>query len=178
MNNVAKIYHHLLGGQINKCPKGTPERLDNFSKELDEKRNYAKFTTFKSEADDMIIYNGIKLFSFCEHHLLPYIGSVTIGYIPDKVILGASKFQRLVEKISSKPSIQEGLTKEIHDELQEILHPRGIGISVRAIHTCMFGRGINTSTITMSTQKFSGVMKDTNARSEFLGLVNHESFLR
>jgi GTP cyclohydrolase IA len=105
--------------------------------ELDRKRNYEKFTTFVSDCDEMIIGNHLRLFSICEHHLLPFYGEVAIGYIPDGKIFGLSKFQRLVDMLASKPQIQETLTVKILEEIKNRLNPAGIGVVVKAIHTCV-----------------------------------------
>ena len=177
MTYLADEYYHILGGE--KFPEETRERLHNFAKELKTKRDYSKFTSFESTNDEMVIFNQIKIFSFCEHHLLPYFGYCSIGYIPNGKILGASKFQRLVDKIASKPSVQESLSTEIIDELLKILEPKGIGMIMNCTHSCMFGRGINTSTITMRTQVLKGVMRSQpETRAEFFKGVTNESLLR
>ena len=93
----------------------------------------------------MIIGNHLRLFSFCEHHLLPFFGEVAIGYIPDKKIFGLSKFQRLIDKVSSKPQLQERLTYQILEEINNRLEPKGIGVVIKAIHTCVFARGTQSS---------------------------------
>lgn len=166
---IAKKYYEVLGGQIDNFPTETTNRVDRFSKELTDKRNYDKFTTFESNTDEMIVINKIKMFSFCEHHLLPFFGFCYIGYIPDGKIMGLSKFQRLVDKICSKPTLQEYVTEEIAHELNKILMPKGVAVATDCTHTCMFGRGINTSTITVNSQVLLGVFKTSNeARTEFL----------
>lgn len=170
-------YFHLLGGD--KFPVDTLVRVLAFSTELKSKRDYDKFTTFKSDVDEMIIINGIKVFSFCEHHLLPFFGYASIGYIPDGKIMGLSKFQRLVDKLSSLCTVQENLTSEIALFIEQTLSPKGIGVAITALHTCMYGRGINTSTITVNSQVLRGKIKEEQiARSEFLQRINHEDILR
>lgn len=171
--NTIKEYYDLLGG--NNFPTETEERVNNFSKELEVKRNYSKFTTFNSNNDEMIVINGIKLFSFCEHHLLPFFGYCSIAYIPNGKILGLSKFQRLVDKISSIPTLQEDVTSAISNEVERILKPKGSGVASTCVHTCMFGRGINTSTISVNSQIVKGVLKDPIAKSEFLTRIKNEN---
>ena len=171
--NTIKEYYDLLGG--NNFPTETEERVNNFSKELEVKRNYSKFTTFNSNNDEMIVINGIKLFSFCEHHLLPFFGYCSIAYIPNGKILGLSKFQRLVDKISSIPTLQEDVTSSISNEVERILKPKGSGVASTCVHTCMFGRGINTSTISVNSQIVKGVLKDPIAKSEFLTRIKNEN---
>lgn len=181
---TARGYHLCLGGDSNKFPEETIKRLDNFSKELDEKRRYSKFTVFESKVDEMIVVNGIKVFSFCEHHLLPFFGYCSIGYIPNGSILGLSKFQRIVDKVASLPTLQEDLCSNILNVFDVIFestdtHPKGMGIAMTCIHTCMYGRGINTSTITINSQVLKGKMKEQpEARAEFLKRINHENILR
>ena len=176
MNNTITGYYNLLGGKS--FPEETERRVNNFSKELDKKRNYTKFTTFDSTNDEMIVINGIKLFSFCEHHLLPFFGYCSIAYIPDGKILGLSKFQRLVDKISSIPTLQENVTNEIANEVERILKPKGTGVASTCVHTCMFGRGINTSTITVNSQVLRGNMLNQNTKSEFLSRIKNENIFR
>jgi len=160
-------------------PQETEERVSKFFLELKTKREYSKFTTFKSSIDEMIVINGIKVFSFCEHHLLPFFGYCSIGYIPNGDIFGLSKFQRLVDKIASKPTLQESITDDIATELYALLLPKGLGIAMTCVHTCMFGRGINTSTITVNSQVLKGAIKDIpEARNEFLARIKNEDILR
>jgi GTP cyclohydrolase I len=173
---VAEEYFKLLGG-IN-FPTETTARMKHFSNELKSKRDYEKFTTFQTNNDEMIVVNRIKLFSFCEHHLLPFFGFCNIGYIPDGKILGLSKFQRLVDLIASKPTMQETITQEIADKVEEILKPKGTAIAMSCVHTCMYGRGINTSTITVNTQVLNGLMKNQNPKSEFLARIKNEDIFR
>lgn len=172
---IAKDYYKILGGKIEDFPEETENRVKRFSDELTDKRNYNKFTTFDSNTDEMILINKIKMFSFCEHHLLPFFGFCYIGYIPDGKIMGLSKFQRLVDKICSKPSLQEYVTEEISNKLEEILKPKGLAIATTCIHSCMFGRGINTSTINVNAQVLKGKLKESEARNEFLMRIKNET---
>jgi len=169
-------YYKLLGGD--NFPLETEKRVNNFSKELESKRAYNKFTVFDTTTDEMIVLNKIKLFSFCEHHLLPFFGFCDIAYIPNGKILGLSKFQRLVDSIASKPTLQENVTQEIANKIKEILNPKGIGVAVSCVHTCMYGRGINTSTITVNTQVLDGFMQEQNAKLEFLARIKNEDIFR
>ena len=175
MNTSEKVFQSLGGIDY---PKETEERVNRFYEELTTKRNYEKFTTFPTDLDEMVVINGLKVFSFCEHHLLPFFGYCSIGYIPDKKILGLSKFQRLVDKKSSQPSLQETITSTIARDIESILTPRGIGIAMTCVHTCMFGRGINTSTCTVNTQVLTKSIKDkSEARQEFLDRIKIENIL-
>lgn len=172
-------YYQLLGGHHEDFPEETVNRILNFRTELQEKRGYSKFTTFNSDMDEMIIVNGIKIFSFCEHHLLPFFGFCSIGYIPRGKILGLSKFQRLVDKISSAPSLQEKITHFLVLEMDKLLKPKGIGVALTCVHTCMYGRGINTSTCEVNSQALSGIIKEKkSSRDEFLERITTENILR
>ncbi len=172
-------FYKLIGGDENKYDKETSKRLKLFGDELLRKREYNKFTTFKADHDDMIIGNHLRLFSFCEHHLLPFFGEVAIGYIPDNKIFGLSKFQRLIDKVSSKPQLQERLTYQILGEINKRLEPKGIGVVIKAIHTCVFARGTQSSTAEFTTSAVEGIFKqDINTKNEFLSIINANGRLR
>ncbi len=178
-DKVISGYYKLIGGDDDKYDKETSRRLRSFGDELLKKRLYDKFTTFKADHDDMIIGNHLRLFSFCEHHLLPFFGEVAIGYIPDSKIFGLSKFQRLIDKVSSKPQLQERLTYQILEEINNRLEPKGIGVVIKAIHTCVFARGTQSSTAEFTTSAVDGVFKEnTNTKNEFLSIINANGRLR
>lgn len=170
--DMIKNYFELLGGKEHDFSIETANRLRSFGMELERKRNYGKFTTFASDCDEMIIGNHLRLFSICEHRLLPFYGEVAIGYIPDGRIFGLSKFQRLVDKVASKPQIQEKLTVEILEEIKNRLDPAGIGVVLKAIHTCVFARGVQSNKAEFTTNAMYGRFKDSpQTRSEFLSCL-------
>ena len=172
-------YYRLIGGDNDKYDKETCRRLASFGDELLRKRSYEKFTTFKADHDDMIIGNHLRLFSFCEHHLLPFFGEVAIGYIPDNKIFGLSKFQRLIDKVSSRPQLQERLTYQILEEINNRLAPKGVGVVIKAIHTCVFARGTQSSTAEFTTSAVDGIFKDNiNTKNEFFSIINANGRLR
>jgi GTP cyclohydrolase I len=178
-DNIINGYYQLIGGEADNYDKETSKRLQSFGEELSRKRLYEKFTTFKAENDDMIIGNHLRLFSFCEHHLLPFFGEVAIGYIPDTKIFGLSKFQRLIDKVSSRPQLQERLTHQILEEIKNRLEPKGIGVVIKAIHTCVFARGTQSSTAEFTTSAVDGVFKENiNTKNEFLSIINADGRLR
>ncbi|HEY6534833.1 MAG TPA: GTP cyclohydrolase I FolE [Candidatus Nitrosocosmicus sp.] len=179
LDPIINGFYKLIGGDENKYDKETSKRLKLFGDELQRKREYNKFTTFKADHDDMIIGNHLRLFSFCEHHLLPFFGEVAIGYIPDNKIFGLSKFQRLIDKVSSKPQLQERLTYQILEEINKRLEPKGIGVVIKAIHTCVFARGTQSSTAEFTTSAVEGIFKqDINTKNEFLSIINANGRLR
>lgn len=178
-DKIIKGYYKLIGGDDSKYNKETSRRLLTFGEELLRKRSYEKFTTFKAEHDDMIIGNHLRLFSFCEHHLLPFFGEVAIGYIPDSKIFGLSKFQRLIDKVSSRPQLQERLTYQILGEISNRLKPKGIGVVIKAIHTCVFARGTQSTTAEFTTSAVEGIFKENiNTKNEFLSIINADGRLR
>lgn len=169
---LVEEYYKLLGG-IGDFPSETDVRVYMFSKELKDKRDYSRLTVFESDADEMIIGNHLRMFSICEHHLLPFFGEVSIGYIPDGQIFGLSKFQRIVDKFASKPQIQERLTKDITDFIVDKIKPKGVGVVIRAIHTCVFARGVQSAQAEFTTNVMYGAFKENaQARNEFLSCVH------
>lgn len=167
---LSGYYSRLLGGD--KILPETTKRLMRFSDELNELRNYDKFTIFKSNVDEMVVINRLRLFSFCEHHLLPFFGYAYIGYIPNGKILGLSKFQRIVDKLSSKPSTQEEITEDISNFINKLLSPKGVGVATNCKHTCMFGRGIKNLDSNVNTTSLTGTFKIHEVRLEFLQRIN------
>lgn len=118
--------------------------------------------------DEMIIDNDIKFFSLCEHHLLPFFGTVTIGYVPDMKVIGLSKLSRIVDHFSKQLQMQERLTSQIANFITEKLSPKGVGVIVRARHLCREMRGIKNQG-EMITSCLLGVFReDEKARNEFL----------
>lgn len=124
---------------------------------------------FDEAYDDMIVLRDIEFYSLCEHHLLPFFGTVTVGYIPDGRIVGLSKVPRLVDAFARRLQVQERLTVQIAEALQEVLQPRGVGVSIEASHLCMMMRGVEKQRSTTATQRMSGVFAtDPAVRSEFM----------
>lgn len=178
-DKIVNGYYQLIGGDVTSYDNETSRRLKLFGQELMKKRSYEKFTAFKADHDDMIIGNHLRLFSFCEHHLLPFFGEVAIGYIPNKKIFGLSKFQRLVDKVSSRPQLQERLTYQILEEIKHRLEPKGLGVVIKAIHTCVFARGTQSTTAEFTTSAVDGIFKENiNTKQEFLSIINSDGRLR
>ena len=127
-----------------------------------------KITTFDSNNyDQMIVDKGIPFYSFCEHHLIPFFGYVTIGYIPDEKIIGLSKLARVVEYYSHRPNTQEYLTQNIANYLDDKLKPLGLGVKITARHLCKEMRGVK-KTGEMKTQVLKGVFFKPEVREEFI----------
>ena len=130
-------------------------------------------TTFDShEYDQIVILKDIEMYSTCEHHMIPFVGKVHIGYLPDKKVVGLSKLARLVEVFSRRLQIQEKLTKQIADSIQNILEPHGCGVVIESKHFCMCARGVGKQNSYMITSAVNGVFKkDSEIKKEFLQLI-------
>ena len=127
---------------------------------------------FPAETDGMIIVKDIECYSLCEHHLLPFIGKVHIGYIPNEKIIGLSKIPRIIDMYARRLQVQERLGQEICDALQTVLQPKGIGVVIEASHFCMMMRGVEKQHSVAITSHVAGSFKrDARTRQEFLGLI-------
>jgi GTP cyclohydrolase I len=128
----------------------------------------AKFTEAYSE---MVIVKDIELYSLCEHHMLPFFGKAHIAYIPNGYITGLSKLARVVDVYSRRLQVQERLTHQILDAIQETLQPQGVGVVIEAQHLCMMMRGVQKQNSVTTTSAFSGQFEDGRTRNEFMRLI-------
>ena len=120
----------------------------------------------------MVIVKDIEFYSMCEHHMLPFFGVAHIGYLPGDRILGLSKFARLVDVLSRRTQTQERLTKQVADQLEDQLAPRGVGVVVEAEHTCISLRGARAAGARTVTSALLGTLRsDPSSRAEFLALT-------
>jgi GTP cyclohydrolase I len=127
---------------------------------------------FEEGHDEMVILREIPFYSMCEHHLLPFHGEAHIGYLPDGRIVGLSKIARAVEVFARRPQVQERLTAQIADCIQEVLTAKGVAVVIEAEHLCMTMRGVRKPGSTMVTSAMRGRFReDVNTRQEFLGLI-------
>ncbi|WP_434592256.1 GTP cyclohydrolase I FolE [Pseudomonas sp. R4-83] len=127
---------------------------------------------FASDTDEMIIVADIELYSLCEHHLLPFIGKAHVAYIPTGKVLGLSKVARLVDMFARRLQIQENLTRQIADAVQEVTGAAGVAVVIEARHMCMMMRGVEKQNSTMNTSVMLGALRDSNTtRQEFLQLI-------
>jgi len=128
---------------------------------------------FPVEHDTMVVVRGIEFYSMCEHHLLPFFGHVHIGYLPRGKILGLSKFARIVELYSRRLQVQERLTQQIAQAIQDILDPRGVAVVADGIHLCMMMRGVEKQHARTMTSAMLGVFQSSaTARDEFYRLLS------
>ena len=127
---------------------------------------------FDEEYQQMVLVKDIELYSMCEHHMLPFLGKCHIAYIPNGKITGLSKLARVVETFARRLQVQERLTVEIRDCIQEALNPLGVAVVIEATHTCMQIRGVQKSNAITTTSAFSGAfLKSEKTRNEFLNLI-------
>ncbi|MEC9134674.1 MAG: GTP cyclohydrolase I FolE, partial [Bacteroidota bacterium] len=127
---------------------------------------------FDEDYNEMVIVKDIELYSLCEHHLLPFFGKAHIAYIPDGKIVGLSKIPRVVDVFSRRLQVQERLTEQVLDCINETLEPIGVGVVIEASHMCMMMRGVQKQNSTTTTSGFRGSFKETDTRNEFLKLVS------
>jgi len=157
---------------------GTPERVvrayEEFFAGYREDPVALLATTFEQTAayDEMIVLRDIRLESHCEHHIVPILGKAHIGYLPAGRVVGISKLARLVEVLAKRMQIQEALTSQIADTVQDVLKPRGVGVVIEAAHQCMTTRGIRKPGVSMVTSRMLGSFRDDPAtRREFLAMI-------
>jgi len=126
--------------------------------------------------DEMVVMNDIRFESHCEHHMVPIIGKVHIGYLPDKRVVGISKLARLVDVYARRLQIQEKMTVQIADTLQEALQPKGVAVVVEAAHQCMTTRGVHKPGAALVTSRMLGAFReDATTRREFLAIIARSS---
>ncbi|MFJ6602145.1 GTP cyclohydrolase I FolE [Streptomyces lydicus] len=152
---------------------GTPGRMARAYAELFSPRPF-DLTTFPNDEgyDELVLARSIPVRSVCEHHLLPFVGTAHVGYLPGRRILGLSKLARVVEHFACRPQVQERLTKQVADWLQTQLEPKGVGVVIEAEHTCMTLRGVQaTGSSTLTSTLLGTLRSDARSRSEFLALA-------
>ncbi len=179
MEELFKNLLEQLGEDVNREGLiNTPKRAANsmkyltqgYSQSLDEIINDA---IFESDMDQMVIVKDIELFSLCEHHLLPFLGKCHVAYLPTGKVMGLSKVARIVDHFARQLQIQERLTKEIADCIQEITGASGVAVTIEAKHLCMMMRGVEKQNSMMTTSMMLGDFREEEStRLEFLNLIN------
>ncbi len=151
---VAKAYEYLTAG---------------YHKDINKVLNDAIFT---ENYDEMVLVKDIDFYSMCEHHMLPFFGKVHIAYIPDGKIVGLSKLPRIVDVFARRLQVQERMTKEIADTINQYLKPKGVAVVSEAYHMCMMMRGVEKQNSSTTSSSMLGVFKeDPKTRLEFLSLI-------
>jgi GTP cyclohydrolase I len=154
----------------------TPERVEKSLAFLTKGYNedptrILRGALFDEDYDEMVIVKDIEVFSLCEHHMLPFFGKVHVAYIPNGKVIGLSKIPRLVEVFARRLQIQERLTRQIADAIQEAITPQGVGVVIEARHLCMMMRGIEKQHSSTVTSAMVGCFRQKETRTEFLSLV-------
>jgi GTP cyclohydrolase I len=160
----------------------TPERVAKSYRELfsgyeTDPRGYLE-RTFQEVGgyDQLVVLSNIRVVSFCEHHMLPVTGVAHVGYLPTNKVVGISKLARVVNGFARRLQIQEKLTAEIAQAIEDVLQPHGVGVVIEAEHSCMTLRGVNTPGSRLTTSSLRGVVRDDpRTRAEFLRLVRQGS---
>jgi GTP cyclohydrolase IA len=131
---------------------------------------------FEEPYDEMVIVKEIDFYSLCEHHLLPFWGRAHIAYIPNGKIVGLSKLPRLVEVFARRLQVQERLTQQVADSIENAIHPLGVAVVIEAFHLCIAMRGVEKQNAFATTSAMRGVFQDDRAtRSEFMNLIGHHT---
>ncbi|OUS00906.1 GTP cyclohydrolase I FolE [Flavobacteriales bacterium 33_180_T64] len=157
----------------------TPERASKAMQFLtqgysQDAADILKSAMFKESYDEMVIVKDIELYSLCEHHILPFFGKAHIAYIPNGHIVGLSKIPRIVDVFARRLQVQERLTEQILDCINETLMPKGVAVVIEASHMCMMMRGVQKQNSTTTTSGFRGAFKNIETRTEFLKLISEK----
>ncbi len=131
-----------------------------------------KSALFHEEYDEMVIVKDIEVYSMCEHHMLPFFGKAHVAYIPNGKIVGLSKIPRIVDAFARRLQVQERLTTEIRDCIQEVLQPKGVAVVIEASHMCMQMRGVQKQNSTTTSSSFTGAFEKDSTRKEFINLLS------
>lgn len=181
LSQLTQHYHEILVG-LGENPereglRDTPKRAAKamqylcrgYEQSLEEIVNGALFA---SDNDEMVIVRDIELYSLCEHHLLPFIGKAHVAYIPTGKVLGLSKVARIVDMFARRLQIQENLTRQIAEAVQQVTNAAGVAVVIEAQHMCMMMRGVEKQNSVMSSSVMLGAFRQsTNTRQEFLQLI-------
>jgi len=157
----------------------TPERVAKAMQFLtqgytQDPKDILKSALFKEDYSQMVIVKDIELYSLCEHHMLPFFGKAHVAYIPNGYITGLSKIARIVEVYSRRLQVQERLTFQIKECIEEALHPLGVAVVIEARHMCMAMRGVQKQNSVTTTSDFSGAFERLATRNEFIRLISND----
>jgi GTP cyclohydrolase I len=184
-DNIAPLIQEILG-KLGEDPRRdglarTPERVDKALKFLTsgyrmDIQQILNGALYEVKYDEMVVVKDIEFFSLCEHHMLPFYGKMHVAYLPKTKVIGLSKIPRLVDMFARRLQIQERLTMEVAQTVQEVIDPVGVGVICEARHFCMMMRGVEKQHSGAMTSAMLGAFRDRKeTRDEFLALVNHRS---
>ena len=157
----------------------TPERVSKAMQYLThgydlDPAGILKSAMFEEEYSQMVLVKDIEVYSMCEHHMLPFFGKAHVAYIPNGHIVGLSKIPRVVDAYARRLQVQERLTNEIRDCIQETLNPQGVAVVMECSHMCMQMRGVQKQNSVTTTSAFTGQFLDENTRNEFITLISNK----
>jgi GTP cyclohydrolase IA len=178
--STQEMYREILG-RMGEDPnrdglQATPERVEKAMTFLTKgyEQDPSKVlhgALFDVDYDEMVIVKDVEMFSLCEHHMLPFFGKVHVAYIPNGKVIGLSKIPRLVEVFARRLQVQERLTRQVADAIQDAIKPQGVGVVIEARHLCMMMRGVEKQHSSTVTSAMVGCFRQKETRSEFLSLV-------
>jgi len=178
--STQQLYRELLG-RFHEDPDrdgllSTPSRVEKSMNFLTEgytmnPTQILRGALFDVDYDEMVIVKDVEMYSLCEHHMLPFFGRVHVAYIPNGKVIGLSKIPRLIEVFARRLQVQERVTRQIADAIQEAIEPRGVGVVIEARHMCMMMRGVEKQQSTTVTSAMVGCFREQQTRAEFLSLV-------
>ncbi len=183
IESMSKNYKTIienLGEDVNREGlQKTPERVAKAMQYLTHGYNLnpleiLKSALFTEDHQQMIIVKDIEIYSMCEHHMLPFFGKAHVAYIPNGKIVGLSKIPRIVDAFARRMQVQERLTDEIKDCIQEALSPHGVAVVIEAQHMCMQMRGIQKQNSYTTTSSFTGAFERDKTRKEFISLISNK----
>lgn len=180
MEDLLKQFLEQIGEDPNrdglqKTPKRWAEAMQFLTSGYDQSvEEIVNGALFPADTDGMVIVKDIECYSLCEHHVLPFVGKVHVGYVPDEHVIGLSKIPRIIDMFARRLQVQERLGQQICDALDEILQPKGIGVIIEASHFCMMMRGVEKQHSKAVTSQVKGLFKkDEKTRQEFLDLIGY-----
>ncbi len=182
--DLIKFYSQILNGigedlgrdGLEKTPERAAKAFEFFTQGYaQDGSKVLQSALFKQEYSEMVVVKDIELYSLCEHHLLPFFGKAHIAYIPNGHIVGLSKLARLVDVYSRRLQVQERLTHEILNCLQDTIKPLGAAVVIEARHMCMMMRGVQKQNSITKTSAFTGIFRKVETRNEFLDLIHSDS---
>jgi len=179
--DIKQKYHSIidsLGEDVNR--EGllkTPERASKAMQFLtkgykEDPDEILKSALFKEDYSNMVLVKDIEVYSLCEHHILPFYGKAHVAYIPNGHVVGLSKIPRIVDVFARRLQVQERLTQEILDCIENTLKPQGVAVVIEAAHMCMMMRGVQKQNSVTTTSGFTGAFENVTTRAEFLSLID------